>query len=186
MTTELTLVNKQSEIGRQIDPSLIIQGSHEADMVGLSAGTISLHELGIFVVEKPEGELKAVGYIACTEILQASLRDAGDLRPSYPEFTALIGGLYVHPDFREEGLGHRLVQAITDRTFAEHGQVAACEAKCNKDSLSKFLSTGYNPMTGVRGRGNSETKIPVMTRRLQWEWHKKFQNATIDSEHGND
>ncbi len=131
---DIYYVDGKSQLGQAIDVSkLVVATQAEEDMVSLTEQDIRRHVDSLFVVGMWE-PVQIVGYVACKKVLR-------------PGPSALIGGLYVDPEYRGQGLATKMVRQMTAIVFSDHPYLFESVADCNPDSASGavFKKMGYLP-----------------------------------------
>ncbi len=128
--SEIFFLKPDSIVGKLVNPSLVISGSYEEAMVPITEADIADHILGIYAVRGRDAQ--AVGYAACKQILRTAPR-------------ALMGGVYLEPEYRGYGLATGMVSILTQKVFQNLPYITACTANCNTDSIPVFARLGYKP-----------------------------------------
>jgi GNAT superfamily N-acetyltransferase len=179
-------VDLKGRDAERIDREALAAASQTENMLPLSAREFEQHRVGIFAAEElwagPRQKLPPIGYAACRKIVQWGA--APGLPAGEPtSYLAVIGSLYVAPDFRgavvarahgqKVTLAQKLVQMVTNRAFRNFSEVEMCVAACNQASLGAFLKCYVQPeekLAHALGEaiGATADKTIVAINRADW------------------
>lgn len=129
---ELHFIETKTLESQLVNTAALVQATEFEYMEPLNVDVMNEHVAGLLLVDGYQAGTPALGYVACKKILRVGLDG--------PE--VLIGGLYLAPGYRGQGLAASMVRSITDRAFRFNG-TTACIANCNQASGPVFESAGY-------------------------------------------